>query len=179
MILSGSLPPGVPADAYKTLIDLAHKSKSRVFVDSGGETLRLALEAKPDFVKPNREEASSWSGRDVDGPPAAASVLEEILHAGAKGGAISLGAQGIVWKAQEEQTLFAKVPAIVSRSAVGSGDSTLAGFAMAEQQGMSPSESLRLAVACGAANCLADLPGRASAADIARMKEQVTVESLH
>ena len=51
----------MPPDIYKTLIELAHEFDSRVFLDTSGEPFKFALAGKPDFVKPNREEAESWS----------------------------------------------------------------------------------------------------------------------
>jgi 1-phosphofructokinase family hexose kinase len=179
VILSGSLPAGVPADYYKSLIELAHRLGSRAFVDASGESFRSALSGKPDFVKPNREEAKSWSGRDIDGAASAETVLETILNSGAEAGAISLGSQGLVWRSASEKALFATVPQLTAQSSVGSGDSTLAGFAYAAQHGMTPVDSVRLAAACGSANCLADLPGLARAADIERLKSQIRVEVLH
>jgi 1-phosphofructokinase family hexose kinase len=179
VVLSGSLPQGAPADCYKNLIDLAHRSGCSVFVDTGGEPFRSALSAKPDFIKPNRDEAKMWSGREVDSPAAALTVLNDMLSAGAAAGAISLGPQGMIWRAPNEKPLLAKAPAVSGRSAVGSGDSALAAFAYAAQQRMGPGDSLRLAAACGAANCLAQLPGQASIAEISRMKEQIIVESFN
>jgi 1-phosphofructokinase family hexose kinase len=178
-ILSGSLPPGVPEDYYATLIGLGHEQGCRVFVDTSGEPLRHALKAQPDFVKPNQQEAEWLSAGLIDGPRAAGIAVKKILSAGAKAGAISLGAGGLIWRSVDEQTaLFAKVPQLTARSSVGSGDSTLAGFAFAHQQGFESADSLRLAAACGAANCLAEGPGRASAEDIARLKNQIHIESL-
>lgn len=178
-ILSGSLPPGVPEDYYATLIDLGHECGCRVFVDTSGEPLRQAVKAGPDFVKPNQEEAECLSGCVIDEPRSARGALEKIFGAGAKTAAISLGADGLVWrKGNEEKLFFAKAPQIAGRSTVGSGDSTLAGFAFAEDQGMETAESLRLAAACGAANCLAEGPGRARAADIARLNKEIQVEIL-
>jgi 1-phosphofructokinase family hexose kinase len=179
VVLSGSLPQGAATDCYKSLIDLAHQSGCIAFVDTVGEPFRSALTAKPDFIKPNRDEAKLWSGRDVDSPDAALAVLNDMLSAGAVAGAISLGAQGMIWRASNEKPLLAKVSAVLGRSAVGSGDSALAAFAYAAQQRMSPGDALRLAAACGVANCLAELPGRASAAEIAQMKDRIHVESLN
>jgi 1-phosphofructokinase family hexose kinase len=179
VVLSGSLPQGAPADCYKNLIDLAHQSGCSAFVDTVGEPFRSALSAKPDFIKPNRDEAKLWSGRDVDSPDAALTILNDMLSAGAVSGAISLGAQGMIWRASNDKPLLAKVLAVSGRSAVGSGDSALAAFAYAAQQRMGPGDALRLAAACGAANCLAELPGRASATEIAQMKDRVQIESLN
>ncbi len=177
VILSGSLPPDVPEDYYATLIELGHQCGCRVFVDTSGEPLRLALKAHPDFVKPNQEEAEWLSGRVIDGPRSAGTVLKMIIREGASAGAISLGSSGLVWRStKDEEVLFARVPEMTVRSTVGSGDSTLAGFAFAGHQGLDPAESLRLAAACGAANCLAEGPGRARADDIARLKEEIQAE---
>jgi 1-phosphofructokinase family hexose kinase len=179
VFLSGSLPPGPPRDYYATLISRAHKHGSRVFLDTSGEPLKLALRERPDFIKPNREEAESLTGSPIQGPSSAAKALQQILHAGAGAAAISLGARGLVWRsAADVDALFARVPEQPAQSCVGSGDATLAGFAFAAAQGLDPAESLRLAAACGAANCLADGPGGARAADIARLKEEIRIEKL-
>jgi 1-phosphofructokinase family hexose kinase len=178
-ILSGSLPPGVPEDYYATLIELGHQCGCRVFVDTSGEALRHALNAGPDFVKPNQQEAEWLSGRVIDGPSSAGAALKSILGAGAKVGAISLGADGLVWRsATAEELYFAKAPQLAGQSTVGSGDSTIAGFAFAVELGLGPAESLRLAAACGAANCLAEGPGRARAGDIERLQREIQVELL-
>jgi fructose-1-phosphate kinase PfkB-like protein len=67
---------------------------------------------------------------------------------------------------------------MIMRSTVGSGDSTVAGFAFALHEGLHQAEGLRLAAACGAANCLAESPGRARVDDITRLKREIHVEIL-
>ncbi len=178
VIFSGSLPQGVPPDIYKTLIELAHDFDSRVFVDTSGDPFKFALAGKPDFVKPNREEAESWSAQTIDNPTSAKRIIATILDAGAAAGAISLGSAGLVWHSMNGDALFADAPKLSARSCVGSGDATLAGFAFAAQQRLPAAEAVRLAVACGSANCLAPGPGRACAKDIASLKDQIRVEIL-
>jgi 1-phosphofructokinase family hexose kinase len=178
VILSGSLPAGVPPHFYNSLIETAHESGTRVFLDTSGDPFKSALAAKPEFVKPNREEAESWSGRAIDSARSAEDVLRSMLDSGAGAGAISLGANGLVWLSASEKAIIAKVPELSVRSTVGSGDSALAGFAFAAQQGMVPRDAVRLAAACGSANCLAEAPGRARAGDIAQLQKQILVESF-
>ncbi|MCK1795365.1 1-phosphofructokinase family hexose kinase [Streptomyces sp. XM4193] len=60
-VLSGSLPPGVPRDAYALLTRLAHRygddgRGAAAVVDTSGPALRAALSARPDLVKPNAAE---------------------------------------------------------------------------------------------------------------------------
>ena len=179
VILSGSLPPGVPQGYYASFIRITRKFRSRIFLDTSGEPLRMGLEAGPDFVKPNQEEAESWSGRGIDGIHSAREVLKQMLEKGAGAGAISLGSEGLVWGSRtERQTLVARIPKQSSPSCVGSGDATLAGFAFAAEKGWSPQESVRIAAACGVANCIAEGPGRARAEDIARLKQEIAIETL-
>ncbi|MGA2098769.1 MAG: 1-phosphofructokinase family hexose kinase [Candidatus Acidiferrum sp.] len=178
VIFSGSLPEGAPPDIYKTLIELAHEFGSRVFVDTSGDPFKFALAGKPDFVKPNRSEAESWSRQTIDNPASAKRIIGAILNAGPAAGAISLGSAGLIWHSINGDTLFAAAPQLSVQSCVGSGDSTLAGFAFASQQRLSPAEAVRLAAACGSANCLAPGPGRARAEDIASLKDKISVGTL-
>lgn len=178
VILSGSLPEGVPPDEYRTLIEVAHKFGCRVFVDTSGAPFGLSLAGNPDFVKPNRAEAEFWSGETIDSPSTARKIIGAMVKAGAAAGAISLGSTGLISVGANGDAFFARAPIVSGRSCVGSGDSTLAGFAYATHRGLSPEETVRLAAACGSANCLAEGAGRARAEDIATLKEQVRVETL-
>jgi len=177
--LSGSLPPGAPPDFYAELIRLAHVYGCRVLVDTSGEALRQAVAAAPDLVKPNRAEATWFAGRPVNNPTAAMEVAHEMIHAGARGVAVSLGADGITWeRAGNAARLVARPPAIEARSTVGCGDAALAGFAVAHARGLSDEDALCLAVACGSANCLAESPGMVEPLEVDRIFQQVSVEPL-
>jgi 1-phosphofructokinase len=66
----------------------------------------------------------------------------------------------------------------VVRSIVGCGDAALAGFAVAFQRGLGEEDSLRLAVACGAANCLAESPGMVDPREVARIGQNVSIQKL-
>lgn len=176
---SGSLPAGAPADLYARLIQLAHESHARPFLDTSEEPLRRALAAHPYFVKPNREEAASLLGMPIDSLPAAASAVRSLIRLGAHSAALSLGPEGLLFcPAQNAPILFGIPPQLRACSAVGSGDSALAGFAQAIMSAAAAEESLRLGVACAAANCLADSPGAARIEDIRRLRNEVRVQTL-
>src|SRR3979490_198662 len=57
VLISGSLPLGVPGEAYGQLVGLAHSADCLAFVDSSGLPLSKALAAGPTLVKINREDA--------------------------------------------------------------------------------------------------------------------------
>jgi 1-phosphofructokinase family hexose kinase len=177
--LSGSLPPGAPPDFYAELTRLAHVYGCRVLLDSSGEALRHGLAAGPDLVKPNRAEASWFAGRPILGEGEALEVATGMIAAGARGVAVSLGEDGIVWRGDDEApTLVSHPPPVKVRSTVGCGDAALAGFAVAHARGLDEEDTLRLAVACGTANCIAESPGMVDPGDVERMMEQVAVQHL-
>lgn len=177
--LSGSLPPGAPLDLYAELIRLAHLYGCRTLLDSSGEALRQGLNAAPDFVKPNRSEASVFANCSIDAGNSAAGAMQKFFAAGAKSVAISLGAEGMIWQRSVNGDLFVSQPSpLTNCSPVGCGDAALAGFAVAHECGLSDEETLRLATACGSANCLADAPGRVDGGDVSRLAQEIRVQRL-
>jgi 1-phosphofructokinase family hexose kinase len=177
--LSGSLPPGAPLDLYAELIRLAHATGCRALLDTSGAAMRHGLQAAPDLVKPNREEAAWFSGRPVRDAGAAAEVAQRMLEAGARSVCVSLGADGVVWQSEETcAPLVSQPPAVVGGSTVGCGDAALAGFAVAHARGLCDEEAVGLAVACGSANCLAPAPGLIDPREVERIARQVLVQRL-
>ncbi|HEY2822611.1 MAG TPA: 1-phosphofructokinase family hexose kinase [Candidatus Acidoferrum sp.] len=183
VVMSGSLPPGLLKDEFATLVKIGRRRGARLFLDTSGEPLKLGLQQRPDFAKPNQEEAEWLIGRTIDGAASAAAALEKFVQDGPHAAAISLGANGLVWRGPSSGNsnagaFLAVPPKLEAASAVGSGDATIAGFAFAASQNLEPADTLRLAVACGAANCLADLPGRVRLHDVERLRDQVQVQAL-
>jgi len=179
VIISGSQPPGVPAEGYASLVNSAHSAGCHAFIDSSGPPLAKALASGPDFVKINREEAESVTETAIKDPASAARAARKLLACGAKSTAISLGDRGLVGiQGHDEPAIHAWTAPLRAKSTVGCGDSALAGFAFATATGLSFERSLALAVACGAANCLATLPARITQEDVSRIEQSVRVERI-
>jgi tagatose 6-phosphate kinase len=179
LAISGRLPSGVGADLYVSLIEAARANGLTTFVDSSGEALRLSVEAKPRFVKVNRQEAEGLLGKTVQTNEDAVSAAQEIIRRGPASAAVTLGNEGLIWAESSEGPVWkAKPPRLKVISAVGSGDATLAGFARAVTLGMVGEEAIRLAAACGAANCSAIAPGRIELATVKSLLPQIEVQRL-
>ena len=177
VLVSGSQPPGVPAEATAVLLKLAQSSGCLTFLDTSGSPLAEAVAAGPDFVKINREEAQSATGVVVNDPVSADKAVRKLLERGAKSAAISLGDRGIIAiREHDEPAIHAWTDPLRAKSTVGCGDSALAGLAFATASRLSFERSLALAVACGAANCLAPLPARIKREDVSRFEQTVRVE---
>ena len=178
--LCGSLPPGAPADLFGELIRLAHAYGCRALLDTSGEALQHGLRAGPDLVKPNRDEAAHFAGHPVPNAAAALEVAEKLFAAGARGVAISLGAEGMLWQnSPDSAPLISHLPPVAACLSVGCGDAALAGFAVAHERGLCDEETIGLAVACGTANCLAAAPGQIDRRDVERIARQVLVQRVH
>lgn len=67
VVLSGSIPPGVPADAYRKLCTIAKNAGAYVALDADGEALAKGLDAIPDLIKPNLEEFEALTGTKFEG----------------------------------------------------------------------------------------------------------------
>ena len=63
VVLSGSLPPGIPASTYADLIALAAAAGVPTLLDTSGEALVLGAAAGPEIVKPNLAELLATADR--------------------------------------------------------------------------------------------------------------------
>jgi 1-phosphofructokinase family hexose kinase len=178
VVLSGSLPPGVPQDFYAELVNTARARDCRVLLDTSGAALREGLKAAPDVVKPNHDEAAWLWGRRVAEGATTLRAARYFIESGAKQVALTLGKRGVLWLGADGPPLFAAPPQVEVISTVGCGDATLAGFAVGYERGLSAAETLRLATACGAANCSAALPGRIDNEEVARLLPQVQLKEF-
>jgi len=177
VVVSGSLPRGVPANFYAQLISAARSLGARVFLDASGEALHVGLAAEPEFVKPNLAEIEALLDRRLKTRKAIAAAARELVRRGAESAAISLGAEGLVWLERPDGPVWhARPPRLTGVSTVGNGDATVAGFVLAAARGLSGEAAVRLATACGAANTLAASPGRISVQDVKRLIPRVTVQ---
>jgi 1-phosphofructokinase family hexose kinase len=178
-LFSGSLPAGAPEDLYARLIGDAQRAGCKTFLDAGGESLRHGIKAEPDFVKPNGKESAAALKMEIDSVKSAADAAKKLCQLGARRVAISLGPDGLVYiDGVGKDVLHAAAVELKAKSTVGAGDSAFAGFAKGVANGLSAQETLRLAVACAAANCIADSPGAARLADIERFRDQVKVQTV-
>lgn len=150
LILSGSLPRGVPMTAYAQLIRLAHRSGVKVLLDCDGAPFKAAVAARPFLVKPNEHELALWWGRRLNSESqivAAARALSRQTHGWvlvSRGGQRSLLVHG-----KEDFQLFAAPPQVKPRNTVGAGDALLAAVARQIQLGHPATEWLRQGLAVG------------------------------
>jgi 1-phosphofructokinase family hexose kinase len=158
VILSGSLPRGLPATTYAELTQYAKAQGRRCLVDASGVAMRHALDAQPFLVKPNRDEISELSGKPVMDLAAAMDAVRALLAHGVAMPVVTLGALGVV-AAFAGEVWHAELSLEQVRNTVGSGDCLLAGMAVGIARDMNLEDTLRLGTACGAANAQSEETG--------------------
>ena len=153
VVLSGSLPRGASADTYRTWVSALKKTGAHVYLDADGDKLVAGIEACPDLIKPNEIELGAMLGRELDTDEKVAEAAHELLDRGLARVMVSMGGAGAVY-ATPERTIKASPVKVKVGSTVGAGDSVVAALAYAEARGLSVEDTMKLAMATGAANVM-------------------------
>lgn len=153
VVLAGSLPRGVPADAYAGWVRACAGAGARVVLDADGSALAAGVAAGPCLVKPNAEELARLVGRELSGTQEVLAAARELVGRGVGCVVVSLGAQGAVL-ADGAQAWRARAPQVSVGSTVGAGDAMVAVLAMGLERGWMPARALALAVAAGSASVM-------------------------
>jgi tagatose 6-phosphate kinase len=176
----GSLPPGVAPGALGGLARSLATAGRAVYVDTSGAPLAAAL-AQPAglCIKVNRAELAAGLAlkpNDLSSRRLAEAGYMLLARAAALV-VVTLGREGALAVAPEG-CWQATPPQVEVVSSVGSGDSLLAGLAVARLRGQSIEAALAFGVACGAANAMTPLPGRVDAGTVESLLARVSVARL-
>jgi 1-phosphofructokinase len=171
VVLSGSLPPGLPDDWYSQMVAALRPYGCKVAVDTSDAPLTAVArnlgQAAPDLIKPNSEELASIAGVSAAELESAVSrgdaepvvrAARRLIDRGVGAVLATLGAAGALL-VDAGGAWLATPPPIQPRSTVGAGDSSLAGYVRADVEGADAPGRLRMAVAYGSG--AAALPGSA------------------
>ncbi|RPJ28621.1 MAG: 1-phosphofructokinase family hexose kinase [Chloroflexi bacterium] len=172
--LSGSLPPGVPPDFYAGVIEIARQAQVLTFFDTSGDALRKGLEAGPFFVKPNETEVKSLLGVEQNESLDFVQAAVEVSTKYKTNVLLSLGERGAI-AARGQEAFVVQSPTVRAKSAVGSGDCTLAGLTHGLLHGFSFEEAVTCSVAAGTANTLTIGAGQFTIEDFERLRGQVQI----
>jgi len=180
VVFAGSLPRDVDTGFYADVTRELAKRHVPTVLDTEGEPLRLGVEAEPFLVSPNQTEAEGLAGQEFHDEEDFLLALDLIAERGARNVLITTeyGALALLREEREAHHLRALAPQIDPVSTVGSGDVLLAAFLAARHAGRSNVESLRAAVAAGAASTLEIGAGRFDPRQAGRLQAGVELSEL-
>ncbi len=175
VIASGSIPAGLPKDAYRTIVE--RLADVRVFVDADGDALAEAVKAKPWAIKPNRHEASRLLGRTVETEDEALAAVRDLAALGMEHVLLSMGRAGALL-ATGGRIWRGRSPEVTAISAVGAGDTMVALYTLRTVEGEPPEEAFRWALAGGAATAMTPGTELCHRADVERLVRETTVSQV-
>ncbi len=177
LVLSGSLPRGISPSEYARAITDAKARGVATILDADGEALREGLKAGPTLIKPNRREAEGLLGRSLPDLPSLVDGAREMISRGVSSVVISMGPEGAV--AVDASGAWKATPLRVGHgSTVGSGDSMVAGLAVAMASGAGLHEGLRMGTAAGAATAMAPGTALGTAEQVKTLINEVKIERV-
>ena len=176
VVLAGSLPAGAPATTYRRLATLVHERGGLVALDTSGPALREALPARPDLVKPNREELEELSGRRLPDREALSEAAADLAQRGVRTVVVSLGAEGALF-ARDGDAAFATPPPVRVASTVGAGDAMVAGTISSILRMLELADTAALATAFSAV-AIAQIGPHLDGPAVEQMARTVSVEAL-
>jgi 1-phosphofructokinase/tagatose 6-phosphate kinase len=180
VVFAGSLPRGVGADIYASLVRELGRMGLTTIVDTDGEPLELAVRAEPEVVTPNLTEAEELVGHEWGDEAEQVTGVREIIEMGAREAIVTMPDGCLA------QLLIEGVPTLQRAridqrepvAPVGAGDAFLAGYVAARYQGHAPVECLRMGVACGAESTARMGAGVVDPREVQRLIADVEITSM-
>jgi 1-phosphofructokinase len=175
VFLTGSLPDGCEASFYADMIEKLNKKGVRCILDASGEPLRLGIEAKPYFIKPNKEEICALFKLPDPDVLEIAKAAKKLSDEGIRYVMVSLGGDGAMI-AGDGEVLFAGALTTEVKSTVGAGDSMVAAAALQLDKNMEA--VLKSGVAAASASVMQEGTKLMEYKDYDRLLGEVQVDRL-
>ncbi len=150
LVVAGSIPPPLSPDIYAEMVTMARENWVHTVLDADGPALVVGVAAKPEMVKGNRRELERLLDCRLSDERSTLEAAEVLRGMGIRMAVVTRGREGAV-AVCEEGSWSSVAPRVRAVSAVGSGDSFLAGTVLSLSRGDNMEDALRLGVAAGTA----------------------------
>lgn len=152
VVLTGSIPKGVPKECYAHIIEMVKAQGGKVLLDADGEVLHHAMKKNPDIVKINESEFQKLTEIIPEYRTLSESqICGMLIERGIKEIIITRGEEGVTYYSKTEHLDIPAMKVKVS-STVGAGDTFGAAYLYAREQNKKVKEALCYAVAASAAS---------------------------
>ena len=184
LIVSGSLPPGIPTDTYARLIESARHSGVRTLADVHSEPLRHALAAHPWMIKPNLSEFQRLLGRERPSMEERAAACRDLAAAYETIVTLSMGEDGLLLTEPEGQWLLTPpqvamhLPEGSGVNVIGCGDALVGALAFEMVRSSDLLAAARLGLAAAHANLSTYGVPEIDPDVVVALAERVHVESI-
>lgn len=147
VIISGSAPSSADKNIYKDMVELLHRNDNFVILDCDKELFKNGVEAKPDVIKPNKEEICKYLNMDYN----ESEIIDRLKKLGIDLVCLSLGSDGAIFIS--EDVYKCEPLKIEYSSAVGAGDAMVAAIAYSKSHRYDIEKTIKLAISAASAAC--------------------------
>lgn len=180
LTVSGSLPPGVPAEVPARIGALAAAAGVPAVLDLDGPALAAAVAGGTAVLTPNTEELERLTGRSPTSVPDVAALAAGLVATAVPLVVATLGGDGLVVARRGSPAVHAVLARPVAGNPTGAGDAVVAAVAVllaevGSAERVDVHELARRAVAAGAAAVLRPVAGEVDPDDVARLLAAVEV----
>lgn len=156
VILSGSLGQE-KQDLYQVLMrDYINPKGAMTILDTVGDALTNALSERPFMIKPNEEELADLTGREIKNDNDIILGGEELKEKGPTSVLVTLGKRGAYYFAEDGHIYHCSNAHGTQVSAVGAGDSSIAGFIKGLAEKSTIEQRLQYSMAAGGATAFSE-----------------------
>ena len=177
LVITGSVPQGVPENYYRRLVGWANQRGIRTILDAEGQLLLEGLRARPYLIKPNLFEFETAFGLKGRERKDILDICRRILDVGVEVICLSMGGDGAMIVNREEAWMCRPTPIDV-KSTQGAGDSLVAGMCAAMEEGLPIGEMLRYGVSAAQGSLIREGTLLCTREDFQRFKGIVKVEKI-
>jgi 1-phosphofructokinase family hexose kinase len=184
LILSGSLPPGLPNSTYAEMIRLAARHGIPVLADIHSEPLREAVPLRPWLLKPNLEEFHELIGSKTQDMRERVRASHELCQRTGIILALSMAESGVLLTTPEEQWLLTppSVPMHLheghGQNVIGCGDSLVGALAYEYCQTREILDAAKLGLAAAHFNLSTPGVPEIDAAQVRKLMKHVQVQRM-
>jgi 6-phosphofructokinase 2 len=179
VVASGSLPPGVPLDFFARVARVVEAEQGALVVDTSGEPLQAAMRQGVFMLKPSLHELRDVTGKALTDLYAVRDAACELVRAGsARIVVVSMGEMGALL-ACTDGTWYAPALDVTVHSAVGAGDSFVAGMVWSLSAGETALQAFAKGVACASATLQSLSTGLGDMQQVLALLQQVQCLALY
>ncbi|GAA0079065.1 1-phosphofructokinase [Clostridium sp. CTA-5] len=156
LILSGSIPNGVPDDIYENIMKRLLNKKVEFIVDATKDLLLKVLKYKPFLIKPNHHELAEMFNVELKNDKDIITYGKKLQEMGAKNVLISMAGDGAILLPEDGEPVKREVPKGMLKNSVGAGDSMVAGFLAGYIKNNDIQEAFKIGIATGSASAFSE-----------------------
>lgn len=175
IVFAGSLPDGLSQLQFKELLLTLQQASYRLVIDCSEHSLKTAISISPDLIKPNLSELEGYFNCTLNNVKQIKQAVKKLMQQGVSEVLLSLGEQGVMWF-NSTQFIKVTVPEVAVKNSVGAGDTLLAAYLWASEQGKTAFKNVESCLCFAAAMATAKVTTQQWQPSILTMAQQLLPE---